>query len=59
MAEAAGALVAASFSKKLDYLVVGENPGSKLTKAEEAGIAVLDEAAFTALLDQKEGESAR
>lgn len=49
-AEAAGALVAASFSKKLDYLVVGENPGSKLAKAEEAGIAILDENAFSALL---------
>ena len=59
MAEEAGALVASSFSKKLDYLVVGENPGSKLAKAEEAGIAVLDEKAFSALLDRKGGDAAR
>ena len=59
MAEEAGALVASSFSKKLDYLVVGENPGSKLAKAEEAGIAVLDEKAFSALLDRKGEDAAR
>lgn len=30
-------------SKKLDYLVVGDNPGSKLTKARELGVQILDE----------------
>ena len=54
MAEHAGAAVAASFSKKLDYLVVGENPGSKLAKAEDAGITILNEKEFLALLEQKE-----
>ena len=51
--------MASSFSKKLDYLVVGENPGSKLAKAEEAGIAVLDEKGFSALLDRKGEDAAR
>ena len=37
-------------SKKLDILVVGEDPGSKLEKAQSLGIAVLDEAAFLGLL---------
>lgn len=50
LAEAAGAVVLGSVSKKLDILVVGEDPGSKLEKAQSLGIAVLDEAAFLALL---------
>ena len=49
-AEGAGANVASSVSKTLDYLVVGANPGSKLDKARALGIAVLDEEAFMALL---------
>ncbi len=56
MAEEAGAVVASGFSKSLDYLVAGEKPGSKLDKARAAGIAVLDEAGFLALLS--EGEDA-
>ena len=50
LAEAAGAVVLGSVSKKLDILVVGENPGSKLEKAQSLGITVLDEAAFWDLL---------
>ena len=50
LAEAAGAVPASSVSKKLDYLVVGEKPGSKLAKADSLGVAVLDETAFMALL---------
>ena len=50
LAEAAGAVVLGSVSKKLDILVVGEDPGSKLEKAQSLGIAVLDEAAFLGLL---------
>ena len=50
MAEAAGANVASGVSKTLDYLIVGENPGSKLDKARTLGIAVLDEEGFLALL---------
>jgi len=46
----AGATVSGSVSKKTDYIVAGENPGSKYDKAEELGIEILDEAACLALL---------
>ncbi|MEZ5977252.1 MAG: NAD-dependent DNA ligase LigA [Planctomycetota bacterium] len=45
-----GGKVASSVSAKTDFLVCGEKPGSKLKKAQELGVAVLDEAAFTALV---------
>lgn len=45
-----GAKVAASVSSKTDFVVAGENPGSKLDKAQQLGIKVLDENAFKALL---------
>ena len=38
-------------SKKTDYVVVGDNPGSKADKAEQLGVPVLDEAGFKVLLE--------
>jgi DNA ligase (NAD+) len=52
--------VTGSVSKKTSYVVVGESPGSKLTKAEQLGVTILDEAAFEALLESEpEGEALR
>ena len=47
---AAGGKPAGSVSKKTDYLVAGESAGSKLAKAQELGVPILDEAGFRALL---------
>ena len=47
-----GGKASGSVSKKTDYVVVGENAGSKADKAEQLGVPVLDEAAFTTLLEQ-------
>ena len=49
--EAAGAKVAGSVSKKTAYVVAGADAGSKLIKAQELGIPVLDEAGLLELLD--------
>ena len=46
----AGGKAAGSVSKKTDYLVAGENAGSKLAKAQELGVTVLDEEGFRRLL---------
>jgi len=45
-AKAAGARVASSVSKKTDFVVAGEGPGSKLAKAEELGVEVIEEGEF-------------
>ena len=46
-----GGKAAGSVSKKTDYVVVGDNAGSKADKAEQLGVPILDEAGFTALLE--------
>ncbi|MGB5391867.1 MAG: helix-hairpin-helix domain-containing protein, partial [Thermoanaerobaculia bacterium] len=48
--ESLGAKVTAAVSSKTDYVVAGEDPGSKLEKAEELGLQILDETAFLELL---------
>jgi DNA ligase (NAD+) len=48
--EAAGGKVSGSVSKKTNYLVAGEDAGSKLERAEQIGVKVLDEAGLLALL---------
>ncbi|MCX6397578.1 MAG: NAD-dependent DNA ligase LigA [Propionibacteriales bacterium] len=48
---ARGGKASGSVSKKTDYVVVGENAGSKADKAEELGVPVLDEDAFKKLLE--------
>lgn len=49
----AGAKVSGSVSKKTDFVVAGENPGSKLQKARELGVEVIDEARFNELVAGK------
>ncbi len=50
--EAAGGKVSGSVSKKTDYVVAGEEAGSKLDKAIELGVAVIDEAQLKELLEE-------
>ena len=51
----AGGTVSGSVSKNTDYVLAGENPGSKLDKARALGVPVIDEARFRQLLGQKSG----
>ncbi len=50
LVEKAGGRAAGSVSKKTDYVLAGENAGSKLAKAEKLGVEILDEATFAQLV---------
>jgi DNA ligase (NAD+) len=52
LVKSAGGKVTSSVSKKTDYVVAGENPGSKLAKAEKFGTEILDEEGLRALVSQ-------
>ncbi len=54
MIEAAGGKVSGSVSKKTSYLLLGDQPGSKLAKAQELQVAVIKKEEFLALLGGKE-----
>ena len=46
----AGGKAASSVSKKTDFVLAGENPGSKLDKAHELGVKVIDEKEFLKMI---------
>lgn len=56
---ARGGKVTSSVSKKTSYVIVGENPGSKLAKAEQLGTTLLDEAALVYLLEHGPDDDVR
>ena len=57
LAEKAGARIVSSVSRRLDYLIAGDSPGSKLRKAQDLGVAVLDEQRFLELANSGRGNT--
>jgi len=53
-----GGKASSSVSKKTDYVVVGDSPGSKADKAEQLGVPILDEDGFKRLLEDGPGDGA-
>ena len=51
--EQAGGKTSGSVSKKTDYVLAGESAGSKLTKAQDLGIAIIDEETFLKMLNDR------
>jgi DNA ligase (NAD+) len=49
--EALGGKVSGSVSKKTDYVLAGEEAGSKLEKAQKLGVKIIDEAEFVRMCD--------
>ncbi|MCK7527304.1 MAG: hypothetical protein MZV64_61725 [Ignavibacteriales bacterium] len=45
-----------SVSKKTDFVLVGENPGSKLTKAQALGVKIINENEFEKMLEEAEAK---
>jgi len=47
-----GAIISKTLNKKIDYLIVGDNPGSKFKKAQNMDIKILNENDFTILINE-------
>ena len=53
--EEAGATVSSSVSKKTDFVVAGQDPGSKLDKARKLGVTIIDENSFLEMIQTEHG----